>query len=165
MAGRMQDFVYCNRPAPPHLSTMVPLLSLFLLLIGLPLFEIYVLIEVGRAIGALPTIALVVFTAVAGTWLVRAQGVQTVARLRTSLNQGELPATTVIEAFILLVVGVLLLLPGFATDAVGLILLVPPVRRALATALTAALLRRRNDVRTVQVTRTLEGEYRVHDDS
>ena len=104
------------------------LLLAFLLV---PLAEIYVLIQVGSVIGALATVALVVFTAILGATLIRAQGLATVARIRASLDRGEVPAVEILEGACLLVAGALLLTPGFVTDTVGFLLLLPMLRRSM----------------------------------
>ena len=105
---------------------------LLLLFVTVPIAEIYLMLEIGGAIGVIPTVGLVVFTAVAGAALVRAQGFSTIAQVRGSLEAGEVPAVAIIEGVFLLVAGALLLTPGFLTDAVGFGCLVPPLRRALA---------------------------------
>lgn len=102
---------------------------LLLLFFTVPLVEIYVLLEVGGAIGVLPTIAMVVLTAVIGAGLIRAQGLATLGRVQQQLERGELPAVGIIEAALLLVAGALLLTPGFVTDTIGFLILVPPLRR------------------------------------
>ena len=100
-----------------------------LLFFTVPLVEIYVLLEVGGVIGALPTIGLVVLTAVIGAGLIRAQGISTLGRVQSELERGELPAVGIIEGALLLVAGALLLTPGFVTDSLGFLILVPPLRR------------------------------------
>ena len=110
---------------------MNPFSVLFLLFILVPLVEIYFLIQVGGLIGAIPTIALVVFTALLGAMLLRLQGLTTLQRTRLAMAQGQLPAMEMMEGMMLLFSGALLLTPGFFTDAVGFALLVPPVRQAL----------------------------------
>jgi len=110
---------------------------LFIAFLLVPLGEIYVLIQVGGIIGALPTVVLVLFTAAVGAVLIRAQGLATVARMRQSLDHGELPALELMEGACLLVAGVLLLTPGFVTDTLGFVLLVPALRRALILAVIA----------------------------
>jgi len=102
---------------------------LLLLFFAVPLIEIYLLIKVGGVIGALPTVALVVFTAVLGSWLMRVQGLSTLNRVRTMLMNGEVPAVEALEGVALLIGGALLLTPGFFTDTLGLLAMVPPVRR------------------------------------
>lgn len=105
---------------------------LFLLLfVGAPLVELYFLIQVGSVIGALPTIALSVLTAMIGGALVRMQGLQVLLRVRQAMDRGEAPALDLMDGAVLLVTGFLLLLPGFITDIAGFLLLIPPLRRAL----------------------------------
>ena len=104
---------------------------LFLLFIAVPIVEMWLLLEVGGVIGAVPTIGLVVLTAALGAVLVRAQGFSTIRQVHRSLDAGEVPAVAIIEGIFLLVAGALLLTPGFLTDAIGFGCLVPPLRRAL----------------------------------
>jgi UPF0716 protein FxsA len=103
-----------------------------------PIVEMYLLIEVGGYLGALPTIGLVMLTAVIGVALLRVQGLATLTRGFRRLDGGQLPATEVAEGLLLAVAGALLLTPGFVTDTVGFLLLVPVLRIRVA----AALLRR-----------------------
>jgi len=84
-----------------------------LLFIFTPLIEIYLLIQIGSEIGALLTIALILFTAGLGVTLLRIQGLITLTKIRQSLDRGELPAATMLEGLMLLIAGVLLLTPGF----------------------------------------------------
>ncbi|MCP5140890.1 MAG: FxsA family protein [Chromatiales bacterium] len=108
-------------------------MPLFLLLfIGIPLLEIYLFIHVGGALGALNTVALVVITAVLGVWMLRVQGLATWFRVQQSIAQGQAPAVEMLEGLILLVCGALLLTPGFFTDTVGFLLLVPGIRQWVA---------------------------------
>jgi UPF0716 protein FxsA len=106
--------------------------SIFLLVLIIPFVEIYLLLKVGGIIGAFPTIFLVVFTAVLGTWLLRQQGFATFQRLQSNLAQGTIPAYEMIEGPIILVGGILLLTPGFITDVLGLACLIPQLRRRIA---------------------------------
>lgn len=106
-----------------------PALIVFFLMV--PLLEIYLLLKVGGIIGVGWTIFLVVFTAVLGAGLVRRQGFSTLNRIRAQLDRGELPAAEVLEGVVLLVAGALLLTPGFFTDTLGFLCLIPPIRRAL----------------------------------
>ena len=108
---------------------MNALFILILVILGLPTLELYLLIEIGSEIGALPAIFLVLFTAVVGGILVQRQGVSTLMRVRQSTDRGELPALELLEGAVLLAGGLLLLIPGFFTDALGFLLLVPPLRR------------------------------------
>lgn len=111
----------------------MPLLPLFLIVfIGVPLIEIYLLIEVGSAIGALPTVLAVMFTAVLGVTLIRIQGFSTLQKAQHSMAQGIPPAMEMFEGIMLLFAAICLLMPGFFTDTMGFILLVPPFRKFLA---------------------------------
>lgn len=114
-------------------------LVLLIALIVVPMSELYLLIEVGRSIGAVTTIALVILTAIIGAWLLRWQGLVTLARVRESLDQGQLPAVEMVEGLILLVTGVMLLTPGFITDAIGFACLIPQLRRTFALMLASRL--------------------------
>lgn len=100
-----------------------------------PIVEMYLLIEVGGYIGALPTIGLVMLTAVIGVMLLRFQGLATLTRGMGRLQGGELPAQELAEGLLLAVAGALLLTPGFVTDTVGFLLLFPPARAAVAARL------------------------------
>lgn len=102
---------------------------ILLIFIAVPVIEIYFLITVGGIIGALPTILLIIGTAVVGVQLLRQQGLATLARLQSSMQQGELPTTVMLEGVILLLCGAMLLTPGFFTDALGFLMLVPHLRR------------------------------------
>lgn len=107
------------------------LILLAVVFIGMPLLEIAVFIEVGGAIGVWPTIALTVATALAGSLLLRAQGLATLMRARAQMDRGELPAREIFEGVCLVLAGALLLVPGFVTDALGLLLFFPPFRDLL----------------------------------
>jgi UPF0716 protein FxsA len=103
-----------------------------LVVLIVPFAEIYLLLGVGSIIGAFPTILLVVFTAVLGTWLLRQQGFATFRRFQESLARGEIPAYEMIEGPLILVGGALLLTPGFITDILGLACLIPSTRKKIA---------------------------------
>ena len=107
--------------------------SFFLIFLLVPLVEIYFLIKVGSLVGAGWTIILVVFTAVLGAFLVRAQGFAVFTRVQLQLAKGHLPALEMLEGLLLFVAGALLLTPGFFTDAVGFVFLLPPLRRKIIT--------------------------------
>ncbi|MCB1802887.1 MAG: FxsA family protein [Gammaproteobacteria bacterium] len=109
----------------------MPLLIFLVIFVGAPLIELYLLIEVGSVIGALPTIALSLFTAALGGWLVRMQGFAVLFRAQSAMAEREIPAIELLEGAVLLLTGLALLLPGFITDAIGFLLLIPPLRRAL----------------------------------
>ncbi len=100
----------------------------FLIFVLVPVAEMYVLIRVGSQIGAWPTIGLVLLTALVGVALLRQQGLSTLARGMGRLEQGQLPAQEMVEGMLLAMTGALLLTPGFLTDVVGFLLLIPPIR-------------------------------------
>ena len=137
-----------------------------LLFIFTPLIEIYLLIQIGSEIGALLTIALILFTAGLGVTLLRIQGLITLTKIRQSLDRGELPAATMLEGLMLLIAGALLLTPGFFTDAIGFICLVPYIRSKIAnTILKRAIVTQHNkraQTRGHGERVTLEGEYWEH---
>ena len=114
-------------------------LLILLLMIGVPIVEIAVFIQVGGWIGITPTIATVVLTAVVGTALLRKQGFATLEKARESLAAGRFPVAEVFDGMCLLAAGALLLTPGFVTDAVGLLLFVPPLRAWIRDRLAARL--------------------------
>ena len=103
-------------------------------MIGVPIVEIAVFIEVGGRLGLWPTLATIILTAMAGTALLRQQGLATLQRVRESLEANRFPMAEVFDGLCLLVAGALLLTPGFVTDAAGLLLFVPAVRVALRRA-------------------------------
>lgn len=105
---------------------------LFLLFVIVPIAEMWILIEVGQWLGALPTILLVMLTAVMGISLLRWQGLSTLARAQQRMQQGQMPAQEMLEGIALAVGGALLLTPGFMTDAFGFACLIPWSRRKLA---------------------------------
>ena len=103
---------------------------LLLLFLAVPLIEIALFIQVGGLIGLWPTLGIVILTAIAGSWLVRSQGLGELNRLRSSFQDLRDPTDPLAHGAMILFAGALLLTPGFFTDTVGLALLTPPVRRA-----------------------------------
>ncbi len=104
------------------------LFKLFLAFTLIPAAEIYLFIKIGGSIGALNTVLLVILTGFAGAYLARMQGMQTLFKVQTSLQQGIIPKEELIDALLIFVAGILLLTPGFMTDAFGLLLLYPNTR-------------------------------------
>ena len=104
----------------------------FILFLVIPIIEIFFLIKVGEVIGALPTIILVVLTAVIGAGLLRQQGLSTLARFQQNLSTGKIPAQEMVEGILLAVGGALLMTPGFVTDTMGFLCLLPFSRKFLA---------------------------------
>jgi len=105
---------------------------LFLIFLSVPILEIYLLIQVGEQVGAFYTVLLVVGTAVLGAALIRSQGLQTLQKIKTSSSRGELPAVPMVEGLLLLIAGALLLTPGFFTDALGFLIVIPILRQQIA---------------------------------
>jgi UPF0716 protein FxsA len=108
-----------------------PGLILVAALIGVPLLEIALFIEVGGRLGLGPTLALIVLSAVIGALVVRRQGIGVLMRARRQLAEGTLPVAEAFEGLCLVIAGALLVLPGFFSDAIGALLLIPALRRAL----------------------------------
>ena len=99
--------------------------KLFLAFTIIPVSEIYILIAIGGQIGILPSIGLVILTGIVGASLARSQGLQTLGRIRDSFQQGVVPGEELLNALLIAIAGIVLLTPGFLTDAVGLFLLIP----------------------------------------
>jgi UPF0716 protein FxsA len=102
-----------------------------LLFIIIPLIELYFIIVVGESIGALWTVVLVVLTAIIGVNLLRIQGMSTLTRAQRNMAQGQIPAMEMMEGVALAVAGVLLITPGFITDTLGFLCLIPASRQAI----------------------------------
>jgi UPF0716 protein FxsA len=133
------------------------------------LLEIYLLIKVGGIIGAFPTVAMVVFTAVLGAFLLRHQGLYTYAKVQTALGRGELPTVAMLEGVVLLLSGALLLTPGFFTDTLGFLGLIPPLRqwfilKVLERGVIQTMGPQGHPHRPQNGPQTLEGEYRREDE-
>lgn len=101
---------------------------ILLLFIAVPITEIAVFIQVGDLIGLWPTLLVVILTALLGTYLLRQQGLQTLARAQMNVQEGKIPAQEIFDGLCLLLAGALLLTPGFVTDTLGFILFFPPFR-------------------------------------
>lgn len=112
---------------------------LFFLFLAVPLIEIALFIQVGGLIGLWPTLGIVVLTAIAGTYLVRSQGLMAMGQIRNSFEQLDNPAEPLAHGAMILFSGALLLTPGFFTDAVGFSLLFAPVRAGLFRYLKARI--------------------------
>jgi UPF0716 protein FxsA len=117
-------------------------LLLVLIFIVVPIAEIYVIIKVGEAIGLLPTVALLLVDAVLGSMLLRHQGRAAWIRFNRALAEGRLPHKEVFDGVLVIMGGALLLTPGFLTDILGLILLIPPTR-AVVRGISGRFVRRR----------------------
>jgi UPF0716 protein FxsA len=107
------------------------LLRLFLIFTIVPIIEVWLLIKVGRVIGALPTVAILLAISMAGAWLARSQGFRVVVSIQNELAAGRLPSAHILDGAFILAGGILLLTPGFFTDFLGLFFLIPATRSLL----------------------------------
>jgi UPF0716 protein FxsA len=119
-------------------------LLLALVFVVVPIVEIYVIVQVGQAIGMLNTIGLLLLFSILGAYLARHEGFVVIQRVRERLDRGEVPGREMLDGLLVLSGGILLIVPGFVTDAFGLLLLFPPTRT-----LARRLLARRFMVRTI----------------
>lgn len=111
-------------------------LAFLLIFIAFPLIEIAVLIKAGEVIGFWPTITLLIGAGVLGVLVIRQQGLTMVGRMLNAASAGQLPVEPLLDSYVLVVAGALLIMPGFVSDVIGLLLLVPPLR---ALAIRSAL--------------------------
>lgn len=100
-----------------------------------PIIEIYLIVQVDAAIGGWETLGLLVLDSLIGAWLVRREGFSILARVQGALGRGELPTNELIDGLLVLFAGALMLTPGFLTDALGFLLLLPPTRAVVRTGL------------------------------
>ncbi|MFK7862326.1 MAG: FxsA family protein [Granulosicoccus sp.] len=107
------------------------------LFIAMPIVEIALLLRVGDAVGWLPTLLIVVVTAIVGSGMLRQQGLATLNKARQRMDAGEMPAQQLFEGILIMMGGVLLLTPGFVTDTFGFACLIPVTRRWIAAKLSA----------------------------
>lgn len=135
-------------------------LVLLIIIIGLPIVELFVLIEVGGRIGGLYTIGLVLLTAAGGLFLVRLQGISVLARAQFHLAENRVPVGEIIDGLFLLLAGGFLLFPGFITDAFGLLLLIPWLRRIIGVILWRSL-QARGSVRSWAASRDFEADIEI----
>jgi UPF0716 protein FxsA len=102
--------------------------KIFLLFVGITLLEIYLLVKVGTYVGALPVVAIVVGTALAGIGLAKHQGMAAIRNIRDDVREGRFPGGSILDGALVVAGGFLLVLPGFCADILGLILIFPPTR-------------------------------------
>lgn len=119
---------------------------LFIVFLVVPFVELYVILQVGQAIGVLNTVALLLIVSAVGAWLVKREGLSVLRRAQERAQQGAVPGKELVDGVLILFAGALLLTPGFVTDVVGILLLLPPVR-AVLRASVAGWLRRRAEFR------------------
>jgi UPF0716 protein FxsA len=102
--------------------------ALFVAFVVVPIVEIFVIVKVGEAIGALNTIGLLLLFSIFGAWLAKHEGLFVLTRIRDQVDAGRMPTNDLIDGGLILAGGLLLLVPGFVSDAIGLLLLFPPTR-------------------------------------
>lgn len=123
-------------------------LLILALLVALPFVELAVLVQVAGSIGVLDTIGLLVVVSILGVWLAKRAGLGVVNRMRRTQASGEVPSRELMDGALILLAAVLLVIPGFVTDVVGILLLLPPIRAGVRT---LALKRIRTSSRIVVV--------------
>ena len=116
--------------------------ALALLFLVVPFVELFVLIQVGQSIGALPTIGLLVLVSIVGAWLVKREGLSVLRRAQEQVRRGVVPGAELVDGVLILFAGALMVTPGFITDLLATALLVPPVRLALRRAASTQLAKR-----------------------
>lgn len=114
-------------------------IKLLIIFVFVPVLELYILIEAGQTIGIASTIGLIMATGVAGAWLARSQGLEILRKIQEETSRGQMPAVTLIDGALILVGGLLLLTPGFFTDALGFSFLIPLTRDLWRKGLSAWL--------------------------
>ena len=120
---------------------------LFLVFLVVPFVELYVILQVGQSIGVLNTIALLIVVSMVGAWLVKREGISVLRRAQERAHMGAVPGRELVDGVLILAAGALLLTPGFVTDVVGILLLLPPVRAGLRASVIRWL-RKRAEFRT-----------------
>lgn len=105
---------------------MLAILALAFLVV--PIVELAVIIKVGAAIGVLDTVGLLILSSIVGSWLMKREGLGVLRRIQSQLAAGQVPGKELVDAFLILLGGALMLAPGFLTDIAGMALLLPPVR-------------------------------------
>ena len=119
-------------------------LVLTVLFVAVPIAEILVILKVSSVIGNEATILIMILFSAGGAWLVKREGLEAASRIRNGLKAGRMPTADVVDGFLILAAGVLMMTPGFVTDVCGLLLVCPPIR-ASARTLVTRLLRNRLD--------------------
>ena len=115
---------------------------LVVLFIGVPFAELYVLLQVGHAIGVVNTLALLIIVSAIGAWLAKREGLGVIRRMQRSIEAGRVPGTELVDGFLILLAAALMLTPGFLTDIVAIFLLLPPVRAVVRRELRRRVARR-----------------------
>ena len=128
--------------------------SFFLLFIGLPVLEIFLMIKIGSKLGALNTIALIFLTAIVGVYFARLQGLQTLKSGMISLYQNKVPVKELLSGASIAISALLLIIPGFFTDFIGFLLLIPFTRKIIFN----IALKNKKEVNAKNKNETIDGE-------
>ena len=126
-----------------------------ILILGIPLMEIYLFIKIGSQIGALNTILLILFTAVLGIWYARYEGFNTLRSGMSQLVRNELPLYEIISGAAIAFAALLLILPGFATDVIGILLVFPLTRKIILSKYS----KKNSSKRNLNEKNYIDGEY------
>jgi len=118
---------------------------LVLLIIGVPVIEIYLMIKIGGVIGAFNTVLLIFVTAITGVYFARMEGLNTIRSGFSQLIKNEIPIYEIISGAALAFAALLLIIPGFLTDLLGFLLIIPPTRRIFIKSVSSKFKRKKND--------------------
>src|SRR5437763_4787672 len=124
---------------------------LVLVFLVMPIIELVVIIKIGAAIGVVYTVGLLILSSLVGAWLMRREGVGVLRRMQAAIDAGRVPGKEMADGFLILLGGALMVAPGFITDILGMLLLVPPVR-----AVVRAAVRRRIAKRVIGTTQIID---------
>ena len=128
--------------------------SFFLLFIGVPALEVFLMIEIGSKIGALNTVSLILLTAIIGLYCAKIQGIKTIRSGVVNLYQNRIPIYEIISGASIAIAALLLIIPGFFTDTIGFILLIPFTRNILVS----FFIKNKRSTKKQEDTNTLDGE-------
>src|SRR4029450_11741971 len=123
-------------------GTVPMVLFLFLIFLAPPLVELAVIVQVAGAIGVLNTLGLLIAVSLIGAWLAKREGLGVLRRIQAALDRGEIPSREVADGALILLAGALMIAPGFVSDAVALLLLIPPTRAVVRGLMLRSLARR-----------------------
>ncbi len=139
--------------------------SLFILIIGLPILEILLMIELGGVIGALNTILLVIFTAIVGLFFARIQGLSVLQKGLINIYKNKLPIYELISGASIAVAALFLIFPGFITDTIGFLLLIPITRKFLVSLILKKKLNKKNNINENVIEAEIINEDKKEDDT
>ena len=135
--------------------------SVLILILSIPLIEIYLFIKIGSSIGAFNTISLILLTAIVGVAYARYEGFNTLRSGMTQLVKNEIPIYEIVSGAALTFAAILLIIPGFATDCLGLLLIIPITRKLIFNAFSKKFNKKNN---TYEKKDFIEGEYKDMDE-